>query len=262
MKHILYLLLALLTISAASCKKDEPNPIPVPEGIDLGTVDADGKPLLWASFNLGAGKEYEYGNCYAWGETMKKSTYSWDNYVHASGSANKLIKYCPMTELGLSYWDISAKSSGQDGNIELLPADDVAHKLLGGNWRMPTSDEINALLALKQEAQKSGSNYIWEEGVSYKDAEGNEVKDSKGNTVCGIRISRKSNGATLFLPAAGFVDQDGVLKCAAEYGTYWSSSLDVNAPPKASYLYFTATSASCRSENRFFGFTIRPVCTK
>lgn len=262
MKQILYLLLALLTISAASCKKDAPNPVPVPEGIDLGIVDAGGKPLLWASFNLGAGKEYEYGNYYAWGETMKKSTYTWENYVHASGAPNKLIKYCPLTELGRLYWDMNAKPSGPDGDIELLPADDVAHKLLGGNWRIPTSDEINALLALKQEAQKSGSNYIWEEGVRYKDAEGNEVKDSKGNTVCGIRISRKSDGATLFLPAAGFKDQDGVLKTAAEFGAYSSSTLDVNDPSKSYILYFTATSASCRSDARFIAYAIRPVCTK
>ena len=44
---------------------------PTDQYVDLGLS------VKWAKCNLGASKEDEYGNHYAWGETAVKETYNW-----------------------------------------------------------------------------------------------------------------------------------------------------------------------------------------
>ena len=101
MKKLIYFLMAaLMVVGAISCKKDNSGSndndgkVPVPEAVDIGLV-VNGKTIKWASFNLGASKEYEYGNHYAWGETEPKSNYDWTTYLLANGNEEKLIAYCP-----------------------------------------------------------------------------------------------------------------------------------------------------------------------
>ena len=82
MKKSLFICLAALMVLAVSCKKDNSNDVPkqkygvdgvtpLPEAVDLGTV-VNGKTVLWASFNLGASKEYEYGDYYAWASSCPR----------------------------------------------------------------------------------------------------------------------------------------------------------------------------------------------
>lgn len=99
----------------------------MPEAVDLGLS------VKWASFNIGASKEYEYGDYYAWGETTTKDNYDWASYKWCTGY-NKLTKYCPKDQA--DKWDATAKPNGPDGEIKLLPSDDVAHVKLGGKWRI------------------------------------------------------------------------------------------------------------------------------
>ena len=107
--------------------------IAVPEVVDLGVV-VNGKNIKWASFNLGATKPEEYGNYYAWGETTPSSDYDWSTYTFGSGSSGPFSKYNTKESYG-----------PVDNNTELDPGpegDDVASKLLGGKWRMPTQAEF------------------------------------------------------------------------------------------------------------------------
>ena len=69
MKKFLFLSMAVLTVLAAACNKDDrprkgkygvDRVTPMPEAVDLGMV-VDGRKVLWASCNLGASNEYEYG---------------------------------------------------------------------------------------------------------------------------------------------------------------------------------------------------------
>lgn len=254
MNKLLSIFLATLMLLAVSCKKDNPKEnygvdgvTPMPDAVDLGLESG----LKWASFNLGASKEHEYGDYYTWGETSAKQDYTWATNIYANGEYNRLTKYCPRGET--TYWDAMAKPEGPDGEIQLLPSDDVAHVKLGGKWRMPTRDDINELLALK-----TNDDYTWEKWVLATDADGNEVKDAWGNVVRGIRITRKSTGARLFLPAAG--RRDGAqIGWVGSCGLYWSSSLYSDYPSRAYCLNFDSYDSNWYGGSRQLGFTVRPV---
>ena len=264
MKKFFYLVaVALLALGAVSCKKDNvknneagygvDSRTPMPKAVDIGTVDKDGNPVLWASFNLGASKEYEYGNYYAWGEKEQKTFYSWGTYIFANGSYNSLVKYCTTSQIGRGFWDTVALPSGPDGLVTLEAVDDVASDRLGGKWRTPLKDDWTALLALK-----GNEDYEWEELVS--------VPDGNGNDILGVRITRKSTGATLFFPAAGYCYDARIGEGAGNDGNYWSSSIQtgVNEQPQAAiYAYFTNSSDLRTSiAARCNGMSVRPVMTK
>lgn len=217
-------------------------PVPVPEVVDLGLS------VKWASCNLGASSPEKPGYHYAWGETEPKDDFSWSTYAYASGdNSHTLTKYCPKNMS--SYWDGAA--SGPDGLTKLQPGDDAAHVKLGGKWRLPTLDELNELIALKSKASKPDSDYTWEQSAS--------ITDSNGSSFRGIRITRKSTGATLFLPIAKALYDRDVLW--GDTGCIWSSNLNEKDPSCVFYMQFFATVVGCGEDGspRNRGLSIRPV---
>ena len=251
MKKLLYLsLAALMVLVAVSCTKDSTRKnIPVPKAIDLG-ITVDGHKVLFASFNLGASKEYEAGNYYAWGETEPKKRYDWSTYKYANGDYHKLTKYCPKDREN-DFWDLAAKPSGADGKMQLDAEDDVAQVKLGGKWRMPTGKDINALLALKD-----NSNYTWEPWF--------EMKDAAGKSVHGLKVTQKSTGKYVFFPAAGQYYENTLYDPADADSGYWSSTLYDGSC--ALFLFIEPYDPSDDGDtigrddyDRFRGFCIRPV---
>ena len=115
-------------------------------------------------------------------------------------------------------------------------------------------DDIKELLALKE-----NEDYTWEKWVMVTDANGNEVKDAWGNVIRGIRITRNSTGASLFLPAAGFCNGTSLGKDAGSWGDFWSSSLDTDSPYFAYDLYFNSGDSDWNYGIRYNGLTVRPV---
>ena len=93
-----------------------------PEYVDLGLS------VKWATFNVGATSPEDYGDYYAWGETMPKDIYSWTNYKWCDGTQNNMTKY-----------------NATDGKTTLEPADDAATVNWGDDWRMPTKAEMQEL---------------------------------------------------------------------------------------------------------------------
>ena len=120
---------------------------------------------------------------------------------------------------------------------------------------MPTKDEIDAILALKENA-----DYTWEPWVYATDENGNEAKDSKGNVIYGLRITRISNSAVLFLPAAGY-RQDANLVKAGAYGGYLSNSLFSTSsnPRTLRRLEFYSNPDDDVAIGRDNGLPVRPV---
>ena len=238
-------LTALMLVAIACSKRDVPDNqgkygvdgiTPLPEAVDLGLS------VKWASFNLGASKEHECGDYYAWGETEAYDNSlglrSWTNYFWCSGSAKRLTKYCTKA----TYWSVEGKEP--DDITTLLPSDDVAHIKLGGKWRMPTAEEINELLALRED-----SNYNWQQWAT--------IVDEKGYVIHGLRITYKPTGATLYLPAAGDRQED--YNTGLYGGHYWSSSLNADYPDLAWYINFNSVDALKNSYDRCFRFSVRPV---
>ena len=208
-------------------------------GIELTREDGTTYKLYWAACNLGAEKPEDYGDYYAWGETAPKSDYSWETYKWCNGASNKLTKYC--LKANTDCWD---GEGSPDGKTVLDQEDDAAHVQLGGKWRIPTMKEMEALLALK-----SKEDYTWEEF----------------GEVAGVRITHKSTGAVLLLPAAGYRDNTSVLSAKLTC-QYWSSTGFLGGsyigPYDASslFIYKNAMIGSGTAYNpRNRGFSIRPV---
>ena len=106
--------------------------------VDLGLPSG----VLWANCNVGALHPedcgyYAWGEQYAWGEIEKKTEYNWDTYKwgYIDDYASFIItKYCKDSSFGVF-----------DDKGDLDPEDDVAHVKWGGNWRMPTEEELQEL---------------------------------------------------------------------------------------------------------------------
>lgn len=91
--------------------------------IDLGLPSG----VLWATCNVGASKETDDGDLYAWGETINKARYWWDTYIYY-GTDDSYTKY-----------------NTSDGIKTLDASDDTATANWGEGCRMPTYDEMYEL---------------------------------------------------------------------------------------------------------------------
>lgn len=192
---------------------------------------------LWATCNLGAATPEEYGDYFAWGETVPKAKYSWSTYKYSKGSYSSLTKYC--NDIYYGY-----KKHYDAINI-LDKSDDAAYKSWGGNWRMPTSEELRELM------DPNNCQWIWYESGN------NEF-----NGVAGYRVQSKMTGYTenyIFLPAAGMVTNSKV-ENEGETCRYWSDSIYDDYPAGAWSFVLDSNDYNIRGESRFIGQSVRPVC--
>ncbi len=195
------------------------------EYVDLGLPSG----LLWATCNVGATAPEEYGDYFAWGEVEPKSYYDWSsegNYKWGTYDGSDSQNY------GMT------KYNKTDGKTVLDPEDDAAHVNWGGDWRMPTLTEMQELL--------DSDNCTWEWTTQ--------------NGVYGRKVTSVSNGNSIFLPAAGF-RVNSSLSYAGALGYYWSSSLRTSYPSDAYYLYFYSGYYDRDDDNRYYGQSVRAVCS-
>ena len=192
-----------------------------PHAIDMGTG------VKWACCNVGAESESQpqaqYGSYFAWGETTTKTTYSWSTYKWSRGNGSKT----------LTKYNNSSSYGNVDYKIQLELSDDAARVNWGGNWRMPTIDELNAL--------NTQCTWTW-----------TTVGDKNGYKVTA------TNGNTLFLPAAGYRGDSG-LRTDGSNGHYWSSSLYTPTANNAHCLNLNSSSHNVSCTYRQPGYSVRPV---
>ena len=206
-------------ISQTANTTNSGNSVETHEYVDLGLPSG----TKWATCNVGASKPEEYGDYYAWGETETKNNYSWSTYKWCKGSENTMTKYCTHKMFGTV-----------DYKTTLAPDDDVAHVKWGGNWRMPTFDEINEL--------DKKCKWQW----------------TTLNGVNGYKVTGP-NGNSIFLPAAGY-RYGSEVESRGSYGYYWSSSLDSDYSYGAYYLGFYSKAHDWYYHGyRYCGHTVRPV---
>ena len=189
------------------------------EWVDLGLS------VKWATCNIGAESPEDYGDYFAWGETEPKSDYSWSTYKHCdNGSSSKLTKY----NVGSSWGTVDNKTT-----LEL--EDDAARVNWGGSWRMPTRAE--------QDELREKCTWTW----------------TTLNGIKGYKMTSKSNGNSIFLPAAGYRNGTDVFP-AGSYGVYWSSSLSSDGPFHAYFLDFYSDYVYWDGYDRYYGHAVRAVC--
>ena len=260
MKKFLFAIIILGLLVACTEEKqphtgqeDGPETPPAPAGCPDGAVDL-GLGLYWAQSNLSEDglcpNAEDYGDYYAWGESephyikghsqdivcdydwrvidgKQMTGYNWSSYKWCNGRYDKLTKYCPadnMTEL----------VTGPEG-------DDVASKLLGGKWRMPTDAEWTEL--------RTKCTWTW-------------TNSFNGTGVAGYIVISNVSGFTdksIFLPAAGGRSNLGLYD-AGDAGSYWSSSLKTDTPDMALNIYFSSSiPADTFFTARCYGLPLRPV---
>ena len=183
-----------------------------------------GLSVKWATCNVGATSPDGYGSYFAWGETRSKNEYTWAN-----------LKYCNDTT-GDSFSKYNKNQGGYiDSRTVLELSDDAARANWGGSWRMPTISEFQELI--------DKCTWTW----------------TTMNGKNGYKVESKSNGNSIFLPAAGYRDDTDLIN-AGSYGNYWSSSLSESySSYGALYLYVYSGDHYTNYHLRSFGLSVRPV---
>lgn len=192
--------------------------------VDLGLPSG----TLWATMNVGATSETDYGDYFMWGETTPNTVYDWKHYKYCNGSYTTLTKYCTDSYYGTV-----------DNKTTIDPEDDAATQIMGGDWRMPTQAEFNELL--------NGTTNEW-------------IADYKGTGVNGRKFTSKTDESKyIFIPAAGFCVNDSVFNVGSS-GSVWSSSISASHPDGALYLSFSSGNCGMDSAGRCSGRSVRGVC--
>ena len=108
--------------------------------VDLGIEGDDGNTLMFAACNVGAKKPSEYGHYFMWGSTKSNdhSKCDWDdpNLPYHTGTYHTS---------GWTKYNTESSYGTVDNKTVLDPKDDAAHVIMGGNWRMPTTTELQKL---------------------------------------------------------------------------------------------------------------------
>ncbi len=185
--------------------------------VDLGLPSG----ILWATCNVGADSPEHYGSYFAWGETTTKSIYDWSTYKWCNDSYYTMTKYCTSSSYGTV-----------DNKTNLDFSDDAANANWGGSWQMPTKEEMEELI----------NNCIW----SWTTQRG----------VNGYKVTSKTNGNSIFLPAAGF-SSTGSIHNKGTYGGYYSNQLQIS--DSANGLFFFEDRIVMDVAPRRLGYSIRPV---
>ena len=136
--------------------------------------------------------------------------------------------------LGNLFKELAEKKYGTvDNKAQLELSDDAARANWGGRWRMPTRAE--------QDELREKCTWTWTTQGGHK----------------GYKVTSKSNGNSIFLPAAGYRDGTSIYYASFD-GFYWSSTAG-NAPGNATCVYFTSSSVTPMNLGRGYGCSVRLV---
>ena len=199
------------------------------EYVDLGLS------VKWATMNIGAEKESDYGIMFAWGQTnnavatnfvdSENYPYNWakapfngDNTSYNAGAFNQVKDTaCPNGILAKEY--------------------DAATQIMGSDWRMPTQSEFQELL--------DNTDKLW-----------TTINGVNGYKFTSIKEGYQNN--SIFIPAAGNCG-DGSVYHVGDYGYVWSSSLNTSNPNNAWRLRFNSSNCTMGYNNRYYGRSVRGV---
>lgn len=191
------------------------------EYVDLGLPSG----TLWATCNVGANCPEEYGDYFAWSETVPKDEFTYENYkwwYFDENGYRYISKYNTRSELG-----------PVDNKTEMEPEDDAARVNMGPSWCIPSQEQVAELV----------NSCVWQ---------WTERNGVNGHLVTG------PNGNTMFLPAAGYRDGSS-LEYVGTYGIYWSRSLYSYLPDRAFCLYLDSQYWDSEDFGRYYGHVIRAV---
>jgi hypothetical protein len=188
----------------------------------------------WADRNIGAEEPWEYGYHFWWGDTIG---YKWENdqWVASDGSSSGFSferENAPNYMMSISKL---LDSGWITTNNVLAPEHDAARVHWGGEWRMPTEQELRDL------CDKCDKTWMTTNGV-------------KGYLVRG---QGDYADASIFLPTAGW-GNGPALERDGQYGHLWAS--DPRSDNRSWRLNFRASVFGMNYHyDRFVGASFRPV---
>ena len=222
------------------------------QGSDMGNAPKDavavdmGLPsgTKWANMNVGAERPEDYGLFFAWGETTGYTSdtsdgrsFDWASYKWMNEGQSSLMqinKYQAEDGKTDGCWYDSSGNFIGDGKTTLDLSDDAARANWGGQWVMPTYEDMVELF------DNTTNEWTTENGVN------------------GRRFTSKINGNSIFLPAAG-VRGGSLLYYQSSDGYYWSSSVNPMYSDIARGLNEDSEGAYTYYNDRYYGQSVRPV---
>lgn len=205
-------------------------PTPSHDYVEIGGIK-------WATMNIGANSITDTGLYFQWGDTS--------GYTAAQVGSGEGQKYFGGADYKYGNGTSSPGTTGMtkynstDGKTVLDASDDAVSVAWGGNWRMPTTAEFQAL--------GTATTSAW-------------TADYQGSGVSGLVLTSKADDSkTLFFPACGYANQGSV--GYVDLGNYWSSSLYSGGVNYARNLNFgnNYVSWNNRTYRRYDGCPVRGV---
>ena len=194
-------------------------PTPSHDYVEIGGIK-------WATMNIGATGITDGGLYFQWGDTQ--------GYTAAQVGSDEGQKYFGWEDYVFGDYPFT-KYNEEDGLTTLQASDDAVTAAWGGNWRMPTTEEFQALGAATTSAR---------------------TDDYEGSGVAGLVLTSKADSSkVLFFPAYGTAYEGRI----GNGGYYWSSSLDSGGSDYAYYLYFNKSINWETEEIRSYGYPVRGV---
>ena len=193
--------------------------------VDLGLPSG----TLWATMNVGAKTETDYGDYFMWGSTTPNTntTCDWTNAPFNNGSSDYDEEYFNSVKNTVCPNGILAKEY------------DTASHIMGGDWRMPTQTECQELV--------DNTNSEW-------------VENFHGSSVNGRKFASKTDTSKyIFIPASGFRSGSSFGN-QGEISNIWSSSLSTSelynvwVLSSTSYYVYADSDAFCKD-----GLVVRGV---
>ena len=192
--------------------------------VDLGLPSG----TLWATMNVGANSETDKGLYFQWGDVQGYSqeqvgtdkTFDWTTYKYCNGAVNKQTKYCNKS----SYGD----GGYTDELTELELSDDAAHVIWGGDWHMPTKQQVEELITNTT-----------------------VIENENGYTLTA------QNGNSLYFPKNGYYTNTTLNTSANVF--VWTNALANGFPPQATYFESFGSNFRAKDFMRNCGLIVRGV---
>lgn len=193
--------------------------------VDLGLPSG----TKWATMNVGATTETDYGLYFQWGDTQGYTA----NQV-GSGEGQKYFGWADYKwteDVGSTF----TKYNSTDGKTVLDLEDDAVAVAWGGSWHMPTEAQFQEL-------------------IDNTDKEWTTV-----NNVNGYKFTSKTDSTKyIFIPAGGGCG-DGVVSVVGTLGTVWASVLSSRSVDGAWDFSFDSVGTDIGNNARYSGQSVRGV---
>ena len=193
------------------------------EYVDLGLPSG----TKWATCNVGAKSETDYGLYFAWGGNKGCSSpngaklFDRRNYKFSNSTSSSTF----------------TKYNSTDGKTVLDLEDDAAYVNMGGRWHMPSKEQIKELIA--------NTEATW-------------VIDYNGSGASGKLLTSNINGNKLFLPACGYLFNESHIMINI-FGRFWSNSISHSNIEESFHLSFDSSTTYVCDGFRYMGRCVRGV---